>query len=79
MCLQKVILKTAFQKFDLIFLNSNFSVANSLNVTKSLGDVLCNVLEGSMSQNFDLDCSYFLMLCRKFVKLFFHYFLRFMA
>ena len=45
-----MILKTAFQKFDINFLNSDFSVANSLNVTKSLGDVLCSVFDESLSQ-----------------------------
>ena len=74
-----MILKTAFQKCDIHFLNGDFSVANSLNVTTSLGDVLCSVLEGSVSQNFDLGLSYFFMLCRKFVELFFHYFSRFMT
>ena len=77
--IEKNILKAAFQKFNINFLNSDFSVANSLNVTKSLGDVLCNVLEGIVSQNFDLGLSYFFMLCIKFVKLFFHYFSRFMT
>ena len=35
-----MILKAEFQKFDINFVNSDFSVANLLNVTKSLGDVL---------------------------------------
>ena len=67
-CYRKIILKAAFQKFDINFLNSDFSIANSSNVTKSLGDFLCNVLEGSVSQNFDLGLSYIFKLCRKFVK-----------
>ena len=31
-------IEAAFQKFDINFLNCDFSVANSLNVTKSLGE-----------------------------------------
>ena len=58
-----------------IILNSDFSVDNVLNVTKLIGHVLCIPLEGSVSQNFDLGLGYFFMLCRKFVKVFFHYFL----
>ena len=72
-----MILKAAFQKIDINFLNSDFSVTNSLNVTKSLGDVLCNVLKGKMSRNVDLGLSYFFMLCRKFVKLIFSLFFTF--
>ena len=58
-------------------LNSDFSVDNALNVAKSLEDALCNRREGSMSQNFDLGPGLCFMLCRKFVKGFVHYFLRF--
>ena len=72
-------LKTKFQDFHIKFLNSDFSVSNALNATKSLGDALCSPLEGSMSQNFDLGPGYFFMLCRKFVKVFFHYFSRFIS
>ena len=46
-----MILKTAFQKFDINL------VATSLNLTKSL-DVLWSVLEGSVSQNIELGLSY---------------------
>ena len=49
-----MILKTAFQKFDIN------SVATSLNLTKLL-DVLCSVLEESVSQNIDLGLSYFFL------------------
>ena len=72
-------MRTAFQKCDIHFLNSDFSVAKSLNVTKSLGDVLCSVFEGRVSHNLDLGLSYFVMLCKKIVKLFFHFFSRFMT
>ena len=68
-------LKIIFQNFHFQFLNSDFSVDNVLNVTKLIGYVLCIPLEGSVSQNFDLGLGYFFMLCRKFVKVFFHYFL----
>ena len=72
-------LKTIFQNFHINFLNSDFLVDNESNVTKSIGNVLCIALEGSLSQNFDLGLGYFLMLCRKFVKVFFHYFLCFIS
>ena len=67
-------LKTIFQNFHIQFLNSDFSVHNESNVTKSIGHVLCIPLEGSVSQTFDLGLGYFFMLCRKFIKVFFHYF-----
>ena len=73
------ILKTKFQNFHIKFLNSDFSVSNALNATKSLGDALCSPLEGSVSQNVDLGPGYFLMLCRNFVRVFFHYFFRFIS
>ena len=47
-------LKTIFQNFHIKFLNSDFSVDNGSNVTKSIGQVLCIALKGSVSQNFDL-------------------------
>ena len=72
-------LKTIFQNFCTQFLNSDFSVDNESNVTKSIGNVLCIILEGSVSQNFDLGLGYFFMLCRNFVKVFFHYFLCFIS
>ena len=72
-------LKKTFQNFHITFLNSDFSVSNALNVTKCLGDALCSPVEGSVSQNFDLDPGNFFMLCRKLVKVFFHYFLRFIS
>ena len=78
-CLRDITLKTKFQNFHIKFLNSDFSVSNALNITKFLGDALCSPLEGSVSQNFDLGPGYFFMLCRKFVKVFFHYFLCFMS
>ena len=68
-------LKIIFQNFHIKFLNSDFSVDNVLNVTKLMGHVLCIPLEGSVSQNFDLGLGYYFMLSRKFVKVFFHYFL----
>ena len=67
-------LKTIFQNFHITFFNSDFSVDDVSNITKLIGNVLCIVLEGNMSQNVDLGVIFF-MLCRKFVKLFFHYFL----
>ena len=70
-------LKTVFQNFRTKFLNSEFSVDNESNVPKSIGYVLCILLEGSVSQNFDLGLGYFFMLCRNFVQVFFHYFLCF--
>ena len=67
-------LKIIFQNFLINFLNSDFLVNNESNVTKLIGHVLCITPEGSVSQNFDLGLGYFFMLCRKFVKVFFHYF-----
>ena len=72
-------LNAKFQNFHIKFLNSVFSVSNALDVTKFPGGALCSLLEGSVSQNFDLGPGYFFMLCRKFVKVFFHYFLRFIS
>ena len=37
-----------------------FSLYNEANVTKLLGQVLCILLEGSLSQNLDLGLRYFL-------------------
>ena len=71
--------KKKIQNFRTKFLNSDFSVDNESNVTKSIGYVLCTLLEGSVSQNFDLGLCYFFMLCRNFVKVFFHYFLCFIS
>ena len=76
-CLRDITLKTKFQNVHIKFLNSDFSVSNALNITKFLGDALCIPLEGGVSQNFDLGPSYFVMLCRKFVKVVFQYFLVF--
>ena len=70
-------LETIFQNFHINFLNSGFSVNNESNVIKFIGHVLCITPEGSVSQNFDLGLGYFFMLCRKFVKVFFRYFLCF--
>ena len=72
-------LKTIFENSHIFFLNSDFSVNNESNVTKSIGHVLCITPEGSVSQNFDLGLGYVFMLCRKFVKVFFHYFLCFIS
>ena len=52
-------LKTTFQNFHIKFSNSDSSVDIAIKLIKSLGDVLCNPLEGSMSQNFDLGPGYF--------------------
>ena len=72
-------LKTGLENLYVIFLNSDFSF-NILSIpTQSLGDILYNTPEGSMSQNFDLGPGYFFMLCRNFGKLFFHYYLRFIS
>ena len=71
-------LKTKFQNFHIKLLNSDFSIDNESNVTKSIGHVPCILLEGSVSQNVDLGPGYFCMLCRKLVNVFFHYFLCFM-
>ena len=47
-------LKTGLENFYVIFLNSDFSVDIGSIPIKSLGNVLYNTLEGSVSQNFDL-------------------------
>ena len=47
-------LKTGLDNFDVIFLNSDFSVDIGSILIKILGNVLYNTLEGSVSQNFDL-------------------------
>ena len=52
-------LNITFQDCHIHFFNSDFSVENQSNVTKSLGYVLCSTLEGSVSQNFDLGPGYF--------------------
>ena len=41
------------------FVNSDFSLCNEPNVAKSLGHVLCILLEERVSQNFDLGLGYF--------------------
>ena len=46
-------LETKFQNFHINILNSDFSVENAIDVTKSLEDALCSPAEGSVSQNFD--------------------------
>ena len=74
-----MILKIIFLNFHIKCLNSDFSVDNESIVTKSIGHVLCIPLEGKVSQNFDLGLGYFFMLCRKFIKVFFHYFLCFIS
>ena len=72
-------LKTIFKNFHIKFSNSDFSFDNESNVTKSIGQVLCIALEGSVSQNFDLGPGLFFMLCRNFGKISFQYYLRFMS
>ena len=72
-------LKTTFQNVHIKFSNSDSSVDIAITLTKSLGDVLCNPLEERVFQNFDLGPGYLFMLCRKFVQVFFHYFLCFMS
>ena len=72
-------LKTGLENLYVIFLNSDFSFNIRSIPTKFLGDTLYNTPEGSLSQNFDLGPGYFLMLCRNFGKLFFHYYLRFIS
>ena len=72
-------LKTIFQNFHINFLNSGFSVNNESNVRRLIGHVLCTTLEGRVSQNCNLGLGYFFMLIRKFVKIFFHYFLCFIS
>ena len=47
-------LKTGLERFYVIFLNSDFSFNIGSIPIKSLGDVLYNTPEGSMSRNFDL-------------------------
>ena len=59
--------------------NYNISVDNESNVTKSRGHVLSILLEGGLSQNFDLGPGYFSMLCRELIKVFCHYFLCFIS
>ena len=61
----------------LYFLNSYSSVDVAAISFKLLGNVLYDIPEGSVSQNVDLGPGYFLMLCRNFGKLFFHYYLHF--
>ena len=46
-------LKTIFQNVHIKLSNSDFSVDNESNVTKSLGYVLCILLEGRVSQNIE--------------------------
>ena len=70
-------LKTIFQNFHINFFNSDFSVNNESNVTRLIGHGLCTIPEGSASQNCNLGLCYLFILCRKFVKIFFHYFFMF--
>ena len=60
-----MILKTIFQNLHIKLFNSDFSVDYESNVTKSIGYILCILLEGSMFQNLDLGPGYFVMLCNK--------------
>ena len=74
-----VTLNKIFQNFCNNFLNSDFSLYDESNITKSIGYVLCIILEGRVSRNFDLGLGYFFILCRNFVIVFFHSFLCFMS
>ena len=69
-------LKTGLEKFYVLFFNSDFSFNIRSIPTKFLGGVLNHTPKGRVSQKFDLGPGYFFMLCRKFGKLFFHYYLR---
>ena len=51
MCVWNRTLKTGLENFSVIFLNSDFSVDIGSIPIKSLGNVLYNSLEGSVSQN----------------------------
>ena len=57
-------LKTTLQNFHIIFLNIDISVNICSIIAKSLENVVYRLLEGIMSQNFDLCPGYFFMLCR---------------
>ena len=54
--------------FMILFLNSDFSINICSISSKFLGNVVNFLPQGSMSQNFDLGPSYFLMLCRNLEK-----------
>ena len=70
-------LKTTFEQYHINFSNSDFSLNIASIFANFLGYVHHSPPEGSVSQNFDLGPVYFLMLCRNFGKIFFHYYLRF--
>ena len=58
-------------------LNSDFLINTCSISAKFLEYLIYSLLEGSVSQNFELGPSYFCMLCRNLEKIFFHYFLHF--
>ena len=64
-------LKTTFEQYHINFSNSDFS----LNIASIFAKFLGYVLHSPP----DLGPGYFLMLCRNFRKIFFHYYLRFMS
>ena len=53
-------LKKIFLNFHIKIFNSDFSVTNESNVTKSIGHVLDILLEGKVSQNVDIGLVLFL-------------------
>ena len=68
-------LETTFQNFHMKFLNDNFTVDEALDQTNFLGYVLCNLLEGKMSQNFDLgpgNVLYYVENLKKYFSSIFH-------
>ena len=71
-------LKTAFENLYITFLNNDSSVDIASISLKSPGNVLYGILEGSVSQNVDLDPGHFFMLWKSYGKRFFHYYLRLM-
>ena len=72
-------LKTTFEKYHINFSNSDFSFNIASIFAIFLGYVLHSPPEGNISQFFYLGPGYFFMLCRNFMKIFFHYYLRFMS
>ena len=50
--------------FHIIFLNSDFSVDIAAIFSKSLGNVLYSLLEGTVSQHFDIDPGLIFILYR---------------
>ena len=75
--IRNMTLKTIFLNFHIQFLNSDFSVHNESNVTKSIGHVLCIPLEERVSQNLDLGLGYFFYVMLKIYKSIFSLFFMF--